>query len=223
MKGARLSRHYDRLGALERFRLVVAARARDDETELERLTASCPRETYQACEAAVCDRLELMQEFVLALLVELGPLAAKLELLGGIRSEAALFFEQAAEKAALAASAASTPALRDEVAEAVSEAAREPGERLLDALAEIGALFASEAAAVAHGFAGFCRDELELEPATVLCAFARPALPKLERLLEQPPEAEAAAAYTAGLVGIWRWRLGLQADPPPLEAWQVKR
>jgi hypothetical protein len=211
------------LEALERFRLVVAARARDDEVELERLTASCPRETYQACEAAVFDRLELMSEFVLALLVELGPLAAKLELLGGIRSEAALFFEQAADEAAFAASAASTPALRDEVAEAVSEAAREPGERLLDALAEIGALFASEAAAVAHGFAGFCRDELELEPATVLCAFARPALAQLERLLEQPPEAEAAAAYTAGLVGIWRWRLGLQADPPPLEAWQVKR
>lgn len=223
MKGIRLSRHYDRLEALERFRLVVAARARDDETELERLTASCPRETYSGYEAAISDRLELIQEFVLALLAELGPLAAKLELLGGVRSAAEFFFERAVEESAFAASAASMPALRDELAEAVSEAAREPGERLLAALAEIEALLASEATAVAHGFAGFCRGELELEPATVLCAFAQPALAQLERLLEQPPEAKAAAAYEAGLVGIWRWRLGLQADPPALEAWQVKR
>jgi hypothetical protein len=211
------------LEALERFRLIIAAQARNDEVELERLASSCPRERYECPEAAVHDRLELAQEFVLALLVELGPLAAKLELLGGVRSAAALFFEQVAEEAAFAASRVHAPTQRDELAEAVSEAAREPGERLLAALAEIEALLATEAAAVAHGFAGFCRDELELEPATVLCAFARPALPQLERLLEQPPEAEAAATYEAGLLGIWRWRLGLQADPPPLEAWQVKR
>ena len=157
MKGARLSRHYDRLEALERFRLIIAAQARNDEVELERLASSCPRGRYECPEAAVHDRLELAQEFVLALLVELGPPAAKLELLGGVRSAAEFFFEQAAEEAAFAASAASAPSLPDEVTEAVSEAAREPGERLLAALAEFEALLASEAAAVAHGFAGFCR------------------------------------------------------------------
>jgi hypothetical protein len=42
-----LARHYDKLTPLERFPLIVAASARQDEAERERLVCSAPRTTWQ--------------------------------------------------------------------------------------------------------------------------------------------------------------------------------
>ena len=46
-----LTHLYDRLTVPERFRLMLDARARDDEAEIRRLEASCPRKPYMMVDA----------------------------------------------------------------------------------------------------------------------------------------------------------------------------
>ena len=57
MRTGGLTSLYDRLSADERFRLTLAALARDDENELRRLEDSCPRHTYSMADAAVGGRV----------------------------------------------------------------------------------------------------------------------------------------------------------------------
>lgn len=56
MKASTLRKYDDVLTADERFRLALAAMARDDETEIHRLHDTCPRYTYTMQDADFTDR-----------------------------------------------------------------------------------------------------------------------------------------------------------------------
>lgn len=60
-----LHRHYDKLTARERFLALLAADARNDDTEYGRLTASAPMKTYRMRDAAVLDLLDATRELAL--------------------------------------------------------------------------------------------------------------------------------------------------------------
>ncbi len=64
MKGAGLPKLYEMLTPAERFRLMLAARARGD--EVERLERTCPRKRYTMLAAAYLDCRELIAPVVLA-------------------------------------------------------------------------------------------------------------------------------------------------------------
>jgi hypothetical protein len=68
-KATAVTRLYDRLDPDERFRLVLAARARDDEQELHRLEESCPREIYKMLDAAFTGRVDASRDAALVFTV----------------------------------------------------------------------------------------------------------------------------------------------------------
>ena len=82
MRNDALSRHYDKLTAEERFRLVLEAKARDDTAELERLKRTCPTKTYSMSDAAYGDRYEWSELLVLVVALDLTQYLAKLEVAG---------------------------------------------------------------------------------------------------------------------------------------------
>lgn len=61
-----LSKFYDRLTGDERFKLTLAAIAREDEGELERLNRTCPRKTYDVADLECKDRFQGSQYIALA-------------------------------------------------------------------------------------------------------------------------------------------------------------
>jgi hypothetical protein len=64
-----MSKLYDRLTAEERFKLVVAARARDDQTDLTRLIQTCPQKDYRQYDAAFVDRMDAVEEMGMVALI----------------------------------------------------------------------------------------------------------------------------------------------------------
>jgi hypothetical protein len=63
-----LARLYDRLSPDERLKLVVAAKARDDETEEDRLLRACPKQTYTMNDLAFWQRWQGAELLVAALM-----------------------------------------------------------------------------------------------------------------------------------------------------------
>jgi hypothetical protein len=230
VRGDRLDRYYDLLGPLERFRLVVAAQARDDEPELDRLLRTCAREHYSLPDPVFGDRVEFSRVVVLVLIADLLPVLAKRELLETLTRPvgpkhsslgfAALSIGQAIDAAAFAA----VQVLRvddeeqqDEVFERVAAAGEPAVKRFLDRLDELEQKLQRDAASQVQGFARFCRDELELDPLLLCRAFAAPLADEVEPLLELEADDEAARAYAETLTTIWRRRLGLPDRTPPAD------
>lgn len=83
MKGP--TRLYDAFSGEERFRLFIAAAARGDMQEVERLVRTCPRHYFRGTEEAFRDRLLAARELVLLLDAEVQRWLGWLELLGFIR------------------------------------------------------------------------------------------------------------------------------------------
>jgi hypothetical protein len=217
VKGDRVFRRYDRLTAEERFRLVVAAMGRRDTTDCDQLWQTSPRSTYRMPDATFTDRFDAAERVVLAVLMAVAPLTAKIELLRALRLLFATAVEWTVDESGFAAFYESTVNQHDRVPEAVLESDDRPRERLPDLIDRIESELTAHATALAHGLAGFCREELNLEPLDLIRAFAIPLLSDWEMLLELPAEADGAARYQRFLVGSWRWRLGLQPEPPDLE------
>jgi hypothetical protein len=83
--GNALAHRYPLLEPEERFRLALEAAARSDDVERERLVASCPMVALKASDPFYLDRVEASRELATAAVLELGPIAAQLRLLGVIR------------------------------------------------------------------------------------------------------------------------------------------
>jgi hypothetical protein len=82
--GNALAHRYPLLEPDERFRLALEAAARGDDVERERLVASCPMVALEASDPFYLDRVEASRELATAAVLELGPIAAQLRLLGVI-------------------------------------------------------------------------------------------------------------------------------------------
>jgi len=65
-----LTKLYDQLAGDERFKLTLAAIARDDNRELEHLNRTCPRKTYDISDPACKDRFEGSQYVAMAFAID---------------------------------------------------------------------------------------------------------------------------------------------------------
>ena len=79
-------RLYDRLTPEERFRLDVSARARGDEDESERLTATCPRRGYTMNDWGFVGRWEAARDLSMFAYVDVVRRVDKVKMIGAFRS-----------------------------------------------------------------------------------------------------------------------------------------
>jgi hypothetical protein len=237
MRNDALSRHYDKLTAEERFRLVLEAKARDDTTELERLKRTCPTKTYSMSDAAYGDRYEWSEFLVLVVSLDLTTqYLAKLEVAGAFAWVAPQLLEYAADTAAeayldgahLGAELAWTEAGQkgkpkwSAKAESAIDSALAKARAALNVLPQLSERLvrdlATEARAVWDGFSHFCRTELGLPPETVLRAHFAPVLDRLERQREAldraKPDPAKVEEYANVLTVGWRRRLGIETGKP---------
>ena len=236
MKSDGLAKLYDTLTADERFRLTVEALAREDKPEIDRLHRSCPRRTYTRMDVGYTERYETGAVLTLASMVELAPRLAKLQMVEAFRvlgehlqnvGENAIVmaylagFEDGAE-AARQAEDRNGKHQKVEADEAVLDAwaaravqLRATIEALCDQLRD---LLAVDARMSWDAFAEFCREELGLAPETVVTAWARPLLPRLQahRAALDAAQSDAKDVETLATVLHWAWRREVFGDTDEL-------
>lgn len=196
----RLERSYSSLRTGERARLAIAALARGDEREHERLTGTCRKQKYVGCEHAYVQVVELASEFATVFAaIEIGPRGAKLELLGAIHLLAVEWLTA------------------QEPADSVQPTGRHGSADFLAVLEAGVEALASEAAAITRGFDEFCRAELRMEVAQLIGAFARPFSDDFERLAANAADPDEVAAYREEMCRAWRRRRGLSPERPEPE------
>ncbi len=79
----KLERYYDRLSAVERFKLSLAALSRGAEVEARTLAETCPTGSYRLKDPAFARRIEASTQVVMVLALELVPRLAIVRLLDG--------------------------------------------------------------------------------------------------------------------------------------------
>jgi hypothetical protein len=183
-----VARHYDKLSASERFRLALEATARDDVEERERLVNRCPRKMYTMPDHEFLDRIDASRHLALIVGLDLGPRTSKVRMLRGTRE-------------ALIQSIRVGLELRCEADEDL------PSDRqvewaagpVADALKAIEEETRTRSASVLAAFGEICRDQMGVEPETVLLANLGPLTVDqlgLEEFEDVEPEPDA--------VGLWR-------------------
>lgn len=200
MKGTRrLEQGYAGLTASERVRLVIAALARDDESEHERLCDSSPKQRYLGCEVAYVDVMQLANEFATGFAaVELGPRAAKLDVLEGTRAVVDELFGPDRE---------CEPDGGEQAGSDDADAALDGlVEVLLDLLDRVADRFATESAEIAGGFGAFCEHELGVDGADMIAAFARPFADTYQRFVAIEGDPAAVSAVCDELCDVWQQR-----------------
>jgi len=176
MNGKGVTRHYDRLGPEERFRLALEAGARGDDRERERLAQSAPMYPFRVADPDYMDRVDASRELAVAVALDLGPGVVALRLLTVAADLFASAFALGAtatdpdknKQAAFAESVSDLPAI---------QAVREAAQRT-----------AREAAALWQAFGAVCREEIGLDPEVVLRAHLGPIVDMLD--LDQLDDAE---------------------------------
>jgi hypothetical protein len=206
--GRRLDRGYEHLAAGERFRLLVAAEARADEAEVERLLRTCPRRIFELREPAFTDRIERSHELTMAVVGGLYAIAGRLAAIDAVEHAARVLFTAAADEAeyeAFRITNAEQPAVR--------RAVRRERSHLRRMLRRLRRSLVSEGAAVAGAFAAVCQDELQVEPRVLIGAVAAPFVALYDRFDSEQPHGEAFEAVRSELCDAWRIGIGA----PPLQ------
>ena len=83
MKKDGLAKFYDRLTPEERFKLLIEAIARGDETECRNLEKSCPRLVYEMNDRAYEDRVRASEKITTLVCLDLAPRLIKLRMFAG--------------------------------------------------------------------------------------------------------------------------------------------
>lgn len=165
----RFERGYERLTTQERFRLLIAARARADRTESERLLRTCPRQTYTITDPSFVDLYELATHLAIAVVAELIAIRERIAAIDAATRFGHLLFLCAADDAeheAYRATGTRQPAVR--------RAVRRHQGRFRKTLRRARRAFITDGASVAHAFAMICSEELGLEPTQLVAAVADP-------------------------------------------------
>jgi hypothetical protein len=76
---------YDRFTGEERFKLVMAALARNDESDAAALSDSCPSFHYMAKDLNYCDRLRAQEKVMLTFCLSVTPFLNTLDMIEGFR------------------------------------------------------------------------------------------------------------------------------------------
>jgi hypothetical protein len=218
MKGDGLSKLYDTLRLDERVRLRLAAWARRDRLDCDRLDRTCPAIQYDD----YCARQDCSDVLVLGTLAELLPLLAKLQMIAAFRPAMEFVAEVADDGAALgyvkgyaagwqaAGKRGAPPQIADDALPRAPESIR----RLLLGVAdELARTFATSARTPRDALAAFAEAELGVPLSDLLGAWAPEALSNLavhaEALDAAEPDPEALALYGDVLRLAWR-RHGLR-------------
>src|SRR3954470_8736045 len=90
---------YGRLEAEERFRLTVAAKARADTSETQRLVRSCPRQSYVGADRKGVELPENADALAIVVLADLGSFESALNALEIAWREARIAFAISADEA----------------------------------------------------------------------------------------------------------------------------
>jgi hypothetical protein len=190
---------YDRLGSDERFRAALEAEARDDDRELHRLVQTCPRLLYKESDAAFTDRVDAAHFLALAVALDLGPRLAKLRMSAAVR-----------ETLPHAVALGVDTGVEDPGQLEPEDVSRIVGETLGRAFDGVEARFRAEAAAVLEAFSWVCREEMGLEPETVLRATLGPLyvdLLGLDQLVGAKPDKAALKEWHAMFRRKWAERV----------------
>ncbi|MDQ3910727.1 MAG: hypothetical protein M3305_02875 [Actinomycetota bacterium] len=217
----------------ERFRLYIEALCRGDEAEARRLIENCPRETCSMNHAAYADRCSASREIVAMLCSALTRPLARLEMLGAFRKTLPCVFDvsitgafsayleghQAGSRRAWEAAgmAGDPPGWRGqeeyemdrelESLRSMTGSLEEVSEVFLDELEELERSLLREALTAWEAFAGFCTEELGLEPEKLVKVWSEPTLSEIEKLknMPDPPEVdqERLEGYVAALKWLW--------------------
>jgi hypothetical protein len=217
---------YDEFTAEERFRLVIAAMARADKADVERLGRTCPKKTYTMSDAAYSDRLEVCETLTLVILLELMPKLAKLrmvdvfryigEYLGGLIDDATCIVYMAGYKAGAgeawkrAGRKGDAPEMAPDDTElddlrSGTEELRARIEGLLNGLRDE---LARDARTARDAHVRFCSEHLNLSSADVMNAFAPNARQQLEEFSTTLDGVEGKLNEIDALLDVMRcaWR-----------------
>jgi hypothetical protein len=195
--GARLRSQYAALQPEERFRAALEAAARDDSREHEALLASCPKKRYEMGDMAFYNRIDASRELAFPVAIYLAREIGQLKMLDAGREAIVRLLRMMAEVAA---------ELDDEdPADAARALEQVSAVRVLQ---QLSAELRSQAAAVFEAFRRVCRDELGLEPETVLTAHLGPlavaTLLELDQLEGAKPDKRIMREWRVRLVDKWR-------------------
>jgi hypothetical protein len=192
-----IERHYDQFSNDERFRLLVAALARGDKLDEERLWRSGPRELFWMPEPELVDCYQLAWSLVAAFVLRLERALDRLDLLDALRKPVRACCESIGDAATFAAFTAVAEEDSVRVCEQVEAATDQCVQRLPDLLEGIERGLTGHAAAITHAFANSSRALLALEPETLLGAFYPDRLPEFSDLMAEAADPDTEAAYVA--------------------------
>lgn len=152
MNSSRLGRQYGKLAARERFRLVVAAEARADASEVDLLLRTCPRFTYHGRDLAFEQRFQTSYWFTLVFLGSLEAISGRLAVVDAAQYAGRALFSMAADHAdykAFEITGESQPSIRRVV--------RRDRGTFRKMFREIQETLLVEGATLAHAFVELCR------------------------------------------------------------------
>jgi hypothetical protein len=201
MKNDGLAKLYDRLTPEERFRLFIEARAREDAGESRNLEKSCPRLVYEMNDKAYEDRVRTSEEITVLACLDLAPRLTKLRMLtafSGVLAARRNICLDEAHSAYLRGRALGERARRGAHLKDHPREGRDPDLGAQDDLGKITfriqkewAVFVDqprqfeqemqvEVGVMWEAFSSFAREEMGLEPKTLIKAWFEPILPEIE-------------------------------------------
>ena len=203
-----LSRHYAQLTAVERFRLVVLARARGDEAEEDRLVDACPRMLVEMNGPQFGRHWLTAQDPVMAFVADIGRFVGWLQALDFLIAPVEQILDDLdaviAELEGTHGTAQPTP--EDADGGYPLQAMRVAAETALAAIATHW-----------EAFSACCREEMEVEPEELLRAIWLQALETIEMLRPRLfPNPRRDRAWVEEMRTHWRelagevWRTGTE-------------
>ncbi len=201
MKKINLTKLYDRFTPEERQRLVIEALAREDDEEIDRLSASCPYETYTQIGPAFAIPVKEAYDLIQVACQDLDLARGRLQMILAFQFVITIFLEQWLES-------------KTEGEEGCFEEIREIFEWLSEVLKNgFRRQTIIRLKMILEGLDHFCKSKFSLDSGTVLKAFARPNWKWLEGLQDELATAEAPAAdvadYEKALIELWNVRIAM--------------
>jgi hypothetical protein len=229
MKKDGLAKLYDRLSAEERFKLLIEAIARGDEAECRNLGKSCPRVVYEMNDMAYEDLVGASEKITTLVCLDLTPRLITLRMLAVFSGVLAVLRNTCSDEAHSAyfrGRALGEKARRDAHSKDHPREEQDPDLETADDLSKITfrvdeqwSVFAGlvgrleedmriEVVAMWEAFASFSREELGVEPKTLIKAWFEPMLAEIEAVEDTLDKTETnpqrLQEYASDLRQWWR-------------------
>ena len=229
MKKDDLTKLYDRLTPEERFKLVLEAITRGDETECRNLVKCCSRVLYEMNDMAYEDLVRASEKITTLVCLHLAPRLIKLRMFAGFSGVLASFRNAClgeAHSAYFRGRALGEKARRGAHSKNHPRGRRNPDLESADALGKITSCIEEEWSVFAvligrleenlrievvtrwEAFSSFSREEMGVEPKTLIKAWFEPMLAEIEAvegtLDTTPTNPQRLQEYASDLRQLWR-------------------